>query len=163
MPLKLGSASLQCCRVIAERTAGIAIPGMSALGQKQRLRCYSAGIKRAARISLRDCRNMGTIRRPTTTTLRAPRRAYEENRAVHQRVEDRGCSPWAVTVPPKGYCMATKERLAAMAASRCAVCSGAMALTLVKVDPTNDALEFRTYLCEECGHSQTYSVDAGDS
>jgi hypothetical protein len=59
--------------------------------------------------------------------------------------------------------MATKERLAAMAASRCALCSGAMALTLVKVDPTNDALELRTYLCEECGHSQTYSVDAGNS
>jgi uncharacterized protein YlaI len=35
-----------------------------------------------------------------------------------------------------------------------------MALTLVKVDPTNDALELRTYLCEECGRSQTYSVDA---
>jgi hypothetical protein len=59
--------------------------------------------------------------------------------------------------------MATKERLAAMAASRCAVCSGAMALTLVKADPTNSALEFRTYMCGECGHSQTYSVDASDS
>jgi hypothetical protein len=59
--------------------------------------------------------------------------------------------------------MVTKERLAAMAASRCAVCSGAMTLTVVKADPTNSALEFRTYLCEECGHSQTYSVDAGDS
>ena len=50
-----------------------------------------------------------------------------------------------------------------MAASRCAVCSGAMALMLVKADPTNDALELRTYLCGECGHSQTYSVDAGHS
>jgi len=59
--------------------------------------------------------------------------------------------------------MATKERLAAMAASRCAVCSGAMALTLVKVDSTNSALELRTYMCGECGHSQTYSVDGGDS
>jgi hypothetical protein len=59
--------------------------------------------------------------------------------------------------------MATKERLAAMAASRCAVYSGAMAFTLVKADPTNSALEFRTYMCRECGHSQTYSVDAGDS
>ena len=59
--------------------------------------------------------------------------------------------------------MATKERLAAMAASRCAVCSGAMALMLVKADPTNDALELRTYLCGECGHSQTYIVDAGHS
>ena len=59
--------------------------------------------------------------------------------------------------------MAIKERLAAMAASRCAVCSGAMAFTLVKADPTNSALELRTYLCGECGHGQTYSVDAGDS
>jgi hypothetical protein len=59
--------------------------------------------------------------------------------------------------------MATKERLAAMAASRCAVCSGAMAFTLVKADPTNSALELRTYVCGEFGHSQTYSVDAGDS
>jgi hypothetical protein len=50
-----------------------------------------------------------------------------------------------------------------MAASRCAVYSGAMAFTLVKADPTNSALEFRTYMCRECGHSQTYSVDAGDS
>jgi len=58
--------------------------------------------------------------------------------------------------------VATKERLAAMAASRCAVCSGAMRVTLVKADLTNSAFEFRTYLCEECGHSQTYSVDAGD-
>ena len=59
--------------------------------------------------------------------------------------------------------MATKERLAAMAASRCAVCSRAMVLKLVKADPTNNALEFRTYVCGECGHSQTYSVDGGDS
>ena len=59
--------------------------------------------------------------------------------------------------------MATKERLAAMAASRCAVCSGAMALSFVKADPTNNALEFRTYMCGNCGHNQTYSVDAGDS
>ena len=56
--------------------------------------------------------------------------------------------------------MATKERLAAMAASRCALCSGAMALTLVKVDPTNDALELRTYLCEECGHKH-FSLFSG--
>jgi hypothetical protein len=50
-----------------------------------------------------------------------------------------------------------------MAAARCALCSGAMAFTLVKADPTNSALEFRTYVCRECGHSQTYSVNAGDS
>ena len=57
--------------------------------------------------------------------------------------------------------VATKELLAAMAASRSAVCSGAMALKLVKADPANNALELRTYVCEECGHSQTYSVDGG--
>jgi len=63
--------------------------------------------------------------------------------------------------------VATKERLAAMlaatAASRCAVCSGAMALAPVKADPTNNALEFRTDVCGECSHSQTYSVDGSDS
>jgi hypothetical protein len=59
--------------------------------------------------------------------------------------------------------VATKERLAAMAASRCGVCSGAMALSFVKADPTNNALEFRTYMCGDCGHNQTYSVDAGNS
>jgi hypothetical protein len=59
--------------------------------------------------------------------------------------------------------VATKERLAAMAASRCAVCSGAMALKLVKADPSNSTLELRTYVCAECGHTQTYSVDGGDS
>jgi hypothetical protein len=59
--------------------------------------------------------------------------------------------------------MATKERLAAMAASRCAVCSGAMQLKLIKPDPNDDALELRTYTCASCGHSQTYSVDGGNS
>jgi hypothetical protein len=59
--------------------------------------------------------------------------------------------------------MATKERLMAMAAARCAVCTGAMVLTLVEADPTNEALERRTYACADCGHSGTYSVDAGDS
>ena len=59
--------------------------------------------------------------------------------------------------------MATKERRAAMAASLCAVCSGAMVLEFVKTDPSNGALELRTYICRECGHSQTYSVDGGDS
>jgi hypothetical protein len=51
----------------------------------------------------------------------------------------------------------------AMAAARCAVCSGAMVLTLVEADPTNAALERRAYACADCGHSQTYCVDAGDS
>ena len=51
--------------------------------------------------------------------------------------------------------MATKERQAAMAASRC-LCSGAMALKLVTPDPSDGALELRTYACAECGHSGTY-------
>ena len=59
--------------------------------------------------------------------------------------------------------MATKERLMAMAAAHCAVCSGAMVLSLVEADPTNAALERRTYTCADCGHSRTYSVDAGDT
>ena len=58
--------------------------------------------------------------------------------------------------------MATKERLAAMAASLCAVCSGAMVVKLVETNPINGALELRTYVCAECGHSATYSVDGGD-
>lgn len=49
-----------------------------------------------------------------------------------------------------------------MAASRCAVCSGAMKLGLVKPNSGDDALELRTYACAECGHFQTYSVNAGD-
>ena len=58
--------------------------------------------------------------------------------------------------------MATKERLAAMAASLCAVCSGAMVVGLVRPDPRDGALELRTYACAECGHSQTYNVASGD-
>ena len=59
--------------------------------------------------------------------------------------------------------MATKERLAAMAASRCAVCAGAMNVTLVEADPRNSSVELRTYVCAQCGHSATYGVDAGDT
>ena len=59
--------------------------------------------------------------------------------------------------------MATKERLAAMADSLCAVCSGAMVVALVEADPSNGAFELRTYVCAECGHSRTYSVAGGDS
>jgi hypothetical protein len=59
--------------------------------------------------------------------------------------------------------MATKERLAAMAASRCAVCSGAMVVKRVASDPSDGALELRTYACAECGHSQTYSVENGNA
>jgi hypothetical protein len=57
--------------------------------------------------------------------------------------------------------MATKERLAAMAASLCAICSGAMVVTLVVPDPNDATLELRTYACAECGHHQTYGVAAG--
>jgi hypothetical protein len=56
-----------------------------------------------------------------------------------------------------------KERLMAMAASRCAVCSRAMVAALVEADPTDAALELRTFSCAECGHSRTYNVDAGDT
>jgi hypothetical protein len=56
----------------------------------------------------------------------------------------------------------TKERLAAMAASHCAVCSGAMVLRLVEVDPSDGAMELRIYECDACGHSQAYSVTGGD-
>jgi hypothetical protein len=51
----------------------------------------------------------------------------------------------------------------AMAAARCAVCSGAMVLTLVETDPTNATLERRAYACADSGHCQTQCVDAGDS
>jgi hypothetical protein len=58
--------------------------------------------------------------------------------------------------------MATKERLAAMAASRCARCAGQMVVT--RVEAGADKLpELRTYDCAECGHSRTYSVDVADS
>jgi len=57
--------------------------------------------------------------------------------------------------------MATKERLAAMAAALCAVCAGAMVIKLVAPDPSDGALELRTYACAECGHSRTYSVNGG--
>src|SRR5579862_3418260 len=59
--------------------------------------------------------------------------------------------------------MATKERLAAMAASLCAVCSGSMVLKRVEPDPNNGACELRTYTCAGCGHTRTYSVAAGNS
>ena len=50
-----------------------------------------------------------------------------------------------------------------MAASLCAVCSGAMVIRLVEADPSDSAMELRTYECNACSHSQTYSVDSGDS
>jgi hypothetical protein len=59
--------------------------------------------------------------------------------------------------------MATKERLAAMAGSLCAVCTGAMVIKVVAPDPCDGAMQLRTYVCAECGHSRTYSVDGGES
>jgi len=59
--------------------------------------------------------------------------------------------------------VATKERLAAMAGSLCAVCSWVMVVKVVAPDPRDDALQLRTYVCAEWGHSRTYSVDAGES
>jgi hypothetical protein len=38
-----------------------------------------------------------------------------------------------------------------------------MVFTLVRPDPSDGALELRTYVCAACGHSQTYSVNGGDS
>jgi hypothetical protein len=58
--------------------------------------------------------------------------------------------------------MATKERLAAMAASLCAVCSGSMVLKLVKTDSGDGASELRTYVCADCGHTATYGVPIGN-
>jgi hypothetical protein len=58
--------------------------------------------------------------------------------------------------------MATKERLAAMAASLCAVCSGSMVPKLVRTDPSDDTFELRTYVCADCGHTRTYGVPAGN-
>jgi hypothetical protein len=42
-------------------------------------------------------------------------------------------------------------------------CAGAMVVKPVETDPSNGALEHCTYVCAECGHSRTYSVDGGDS
>jgi hypothetical protein len=38
-----------------------------------------------------------------------------------------------------------------------------MVLRLVEADPSDNAMELRTYKCDACGHSQTYSVTGGDS
>jgi uncharacterized Zn finger protein len=55
--------------------------------------------------------------------------------------------------------MASKERIAAMAASLCPVCSGQMEIKLVQADTSKSAAELRTYQCAECGQIRTYSVD----
>jgi len=47
-----------------------------------------------------------------------------------------------------------------MAASRCAVCAGAMVVKLVEADPGNSALELRTYVCAECGHTEAEGLGA---
>jgi hypothetical protein len=38
-----------------------------------------------------------------------------------------------------------------------------MVIKLVEIDPSDGALELRTYVSAECGHSRTYSVDGGES
>jgi hypothetical protein len=50
-----------------------------------------------------------------------------------------------------------------MASSLCAECSGVMVIKVVAPDPRDDALQLRTYVCAECAHSRTYSVDGGES
>jgi hypothetical protein len=40
-----------------------------------------------------------------------------------------------------------------MAGSLCAVCSGVMVIKVVAPDPRDGALQLRTYVCAECGHS----------
>jgi hypothetical protein len=70
---------------------------------------------------------------------------------------------WRDALSPKGHHMATKERLAAMAGSLCAVCTGVMVIKVVAPDPRDGAMQLRTYVCAECGHSRTYSVDGGES
>jgi hypothetical protein len=50
-----------------------------------------------------------------------------------------------------------------MASSLCAECSGVMGIKVVAPDPRDDALQLRTYVCAECAHSRTYSVDGGES
>jgi hypothetical protein len=55
----------------------------------------------------------------------------------------------------------TKERLAAMAASLCALCSGQMVLEREAADPSDAASELRTYVCADCGHARAYGVVAG--
>jgi hypothetical protein len=57
----------------------------------------------------------------------------------------------------------TKERLAAMAGSLCAVCTGVMVIKVGAPDPRDGAMQLRTYVCAVCGHSRTYSVDGGES
>jgi hypothetical protein len=37
-----------------------------------------------------------------------------------------------------------------------------MVIRFVEADPGNSAMELRTYVCAECGHSGTYRVDGGD-
>jgi hypothetical protein len=50
-----------------------------------------------------------------------------------------------------------------MASSLCAECSGVMVIKVVAPDPRDDALQLRSYVCAECAHSRTYSVDGGES
>ena len=78
---------------------------------------------------------------------------------LHRRTCEVGIDSKRPCFLAKGTGMATKERLAAMAASLCAVCSGSMVVKFVEADPADAASELRTYVCAECGHTRTYSVE----
>src|SRR6266404_2779491 len=93
-------------------------------------------------------------------------RAFRRCEPRRRNVVTRRC--WAsehrpTTISAERDHMATKERLAAMAASLCAVCSGSMVIKLVEADPSDGASELRTYVCAECGHRRTYSAPAGNN
>jgi hypothetical protein len=85
--------------------------------------------------------------------------SYRENRCRGRRL---ATSEGHSRLGERAFYVATKERLAAMAASLCAVCSGAMIVRHVAPDAHDGSLELRTYVCAECGHRQTYGVESGD-
>ena len=47
---------------------------------------------------------------------------------------------WRDAFPAKGHHVATKERLAAMAGSLCAVCTGVMVIKVLAPDPRDGAM-----------------------
>lgn len=150
--------------------------------ERKSSRCFEPSLRGHCRMGGRGWRSNARDRRRGNSSdrrfpigsgqpsLSSPRVPGIEEFGVLRRedVKWRGHWVWArgtraTPFPPEGSDMATKERLAAMAASLCALCSGAMVLKLVEVDPSNGAVELRTYVCAECGHSGRYGVAAGDS
>src|ERR1700746_3192488 len=93
------------------------------------------------------------------STARLPEIFSRNNRTANSRCTE---DLLVTGISREGGNMATKERLAAMAASLCARWSGAIVITLVEADPSDNASELRTYVCAGCGHTQTYSVAAGN-